>query len=245
MSSRIPWPRVLTEGAMIVVSILLALTLDAWWDTRQEADREERVMESLFAESQTNLTRLDANVAWRTGIDEATDAILAAAAVGANSISSDSLDHLLGSVSWWGGAGELEMSAVNAVVSAGDLTLIRNDELRLAVTDWQRRVVNAERNEAQDYDWFFDVWMPYLRSNTNLPQVSNAIDYLPGGTDPTYGRPAPVGASSDHRPLLSDADLVNVTLQRRWINDDMLFQYGQLREGLSHLTLLLERELLR
>ena len=36
MSRPIPWLRVFAEGAVIVVSILLAFGIDAWWEGRQE-----------------------------------------------------------------------------------------------------------------------------------------------------------------------------------------------------------------
>jgi len=37
---KIPWPRVLVEGAVIVGSILLAFGIEAWWDDRGEAVEE-------------------------------------------------------------------------------------------------------------------------------------------------------------------------------------------------------------
>ena len=37
-AKQIPWMRVLVEGMVIVVSILLALALDAWWDGVKEGE---------------------------------------------------------------------------------------------------------------------------------------------------------------------------------------------------------------
>ncbi|MFT5452858.1 MAG: hypothetical protein ACI9N9_002356, partial [Enterobacterales bacterium] len=33
------WPRILAEGAAIIVSILLAFSIDAWWEGREEDKR--------------------------------------------------------------------------------------------------------------------------------------------------------------------------------------------------------------
>ena len=37
----IHWPRILAEGAVIVISILLAFWIDAWWDRQQDAAQEK------------------------------------------------------------------------------------------------------------------------------------------------------------------------------------------------------------
>ena len=54
----IPWFRIFAEGFVIVVSILLAFGIDAWWDERQEAARRDALVESLRSDFQTTRTRL-------------------------------------------------------------------------------------------------------------------------------------------------------------------------------------------
>jgi len=46
----IPWPRLIAESSAIVISILLAFSIDAWWTERQETVREERQIQALIAE---------------------------------------------------------------------------------------------------------------------------------------------------------------------------------------------------
>ena len=41
-SSRLSWARLLAEAVAIVVSILIAFGLDAWWDESREAAEERR-----------------------------------------------------------------------------------------------------------------------------------------------------------------------------------------------------------
>ena len=50
----IPWPRILAEGTAVVVSILLAFAIDAWWDERKERDDERDVLLALKAEFEAN-----------------------------------------------------------------------------------------------------------------------------------------------------------------------------------------------
>ena len=55
---QISWARVLVEGVVIVASILLALTADAWWEERQEREEEAALLESLSAELRLNADSL-------------------------------------------------------------------------------------------------------------------------------------------------------------------------------------------
>ena len=46
-AKEIPWKRLTVEGAAIVVSILLAFGIDAWWDERNDLHRERAYLEIL------------------------------------------------------------------------------------------------------------------------------------------------------------------------------------------------------
>jgi hypothetical protein len=52
-------PRLLTEGAVIVISILLAFWIDAWWDQRQARATETAVLASIREEVEENRIELD------------------------------------------------------------------------------------------------------------------------------------------------------------------------------------------
>lgn len=48
------------EGLVIVLSILAAFAIDAWWDGRQEQEREQIVLEGIleeFRDSEAELSR--------------------------------------------------------------------------------------------------------------------------------------------------------------------------------------------
>jgi hypothetical protein len=47
---RIEWPGIFAEGTAIVVSILLAFAIDAWWDDRKQADEQRAQLQSLLGE---------------------------------------------------------------------------------------------------------------------------------------------------------------------------------------------------
>ena len=53
---KIPWKRLTTEGAVIVVSILLAFAIDAWWEERQERRAQLQSLARVAAEIEANTT---------------------------------------------------------------------------------------------------------------------------------------------------------------------------------------------
>jgi hypothetical protein len=55
----IAWSRMFVEGVVIVVSILLAFAIDAWWDDRQRAEESRLQVERVVAELEANIARLD------------------------------------------------------------------------------------------------------------------------------------------------------------------------------------------
>jgi len=58
MAEKIRWSRALVEGLVIVVSILLALAADAWWEGVQELRLERTYLSQLSASFQVMDTRV-------------------------------------------------------------------------------------------------------------------------------------------------------------------------------------------
>ena len=59
---KIEWHRLFIEGAVIVVSILLAFAIDAWWDERQELEAAQYQVERVATELESNIERLEEQV---------------------------------------------------------------------------------------------------------------------------------------------------------------------------------------
>ena len=61
----ISWPRILAEGTVIVVSILLAFGIQAWWEERKDRVDEAELLTRLKTEFTNNLARIDARSSYR------------------------------------------------------------------------------------------------------------------------------------------------------------------------------------
>ena len=61
-SREIPWPRILAEGTAIVLSILLAFAIDAWWEERRDAAAQRAQLQSLLGEFKEARSQLELQV---------------------------------------------------------------------------------------------------------------------------------------------------------------------------------------
>jgi hypothetical protein len=62
MPNTLTWKRGLAEGTVIILSVLLALAADAWWDGRQASSLESQVLAEVAEEVAANRTRLALDV---------------------------------------------------------------------------------------------------------------------------------------------------------------------------------------
>lgn len=59
MNTELPWKKFAAEALVIVVSILLALAADAWWDGRNNEARERLALNDLAVELNQNIDQID------------------------------------------------------------------------------------------------------------------------------------------------------------------------------------------
>jgi len=139
VARQVPWLRILAEGFAIVVSILLAFGIQAWWEQRQQRGREQEMLSGLAADFSSTLSQLHRQIVAnedRQGLllalETMTDAELRA-------IPEDSVNlyefALLGFGTFDARDGTLE-----ALVASGDLGIIQDRRLREELMAWQSLV---------------------------------------------------------------------------------------------------------
>ncbi|MGB3543924.1 hypothetical protein, partial [Rubrivirga sp.] len=222
----------------------IALALNAWWGDRQQAQEEYRLLTALLAEADANEARLARIVAFHGALKETATTLLAVSADPASEVAADSADQLLTDISWWGSYTTLESAVLDAAVQDGQLDLVQTDSLRRLLGTWHTELAAVRAQGEQELAHYQDVWVPLLRSETELAQVSNQAETVPGSGDPYQGATLPAPPTpTDHRPLLQSRALRNALVQKVWIEDDVLYKYGQLDGLLRRIRAALEREL--
>ena len=153
MSDRqtIPWTRISVEAAAIVASILLAFSMDAWWDSVQDRAEEREIISLLRAEFEANqkvLTRTAGihrlNLGAMQEIISVSESVI--------SIDDESLGLLFlqaaGTPHYNPATG-----ALAATISSGRIDLIRNIELRNRLAGWDSIVSDLFLDERTRRDF--------------------------------------------------------------------------------------------
>lgn len=236
--------RLMGEALAIVLSILLAFAIDAWWQDRAEYREETRALRALRDEFEVNRQLLAKFVAFHSDLRSSALAILQLAADPTAEIATEEMDRMIVDVAWWGSFFSFESAALDAVILGAKLDLLNNEALRRMLADWRGQLASASAQNTQEFEHYFGVLMPILRPRANLAQISNASLNVPGNffDDPGVILPIPAGRV-DHRALISDREFQNAVVEKAWIEDDMLRQYGILEPKIEKLLETLNSEI--
>lgn len=231
------------EILVVVAGILIALALNAWWQGREQRRDEQRLLAALLDEFGANRDRLAEILAFHEDLKATTRALLTLSADPPLALSADSVDQLLADVTWWASYTTLESTVLDAAVLDGQLDLIQADSLRRLLSAWRSEVESAAAQSNQEFSHYADVWLPLLRAEADIAQFANKASLIPGSSEPYQGAPIPLPAErTDHRLLIQTREFRNALVQKLWIEDDILYQYGNLDPLLLRIIQALELE---
>jgi len=220
------------EAAVIVLSILIAFGLDAWWDYAKQRTAETDHLQALLSDFQETRPGLEATIAHGERIID--HAKLLAAATGTTSpLTGAEMDaRLVELVSL--PTLEPVVGAYEELIAAGNLRLITDKELRSALAGWGANL----RSYATRERWATDQWnlvnAPFLLEQMSLAQL------IPGGA---LGADLANPYERDHTQLLQRPYFHNLVIYR-WIAAKDVVQSGeQLLRRLDQIVDLIEHAL--
>jgi len=223
---QIPWRRILLEGAVIVVSILLAFSIDTWWSNRIEQQREREQLVSMLAEFKADLAGLDevlTSIQGHAKNVETLIALLKAAVLVPG--------PLLGSAITWR-TSDVSVSTLDALMASGDLNLLRNVELRANLAGLPAFLLDITEDEiiAQN---FAEYQMSVFLAREGLAEIAYANRQRVQGPEGVQSLSVPGEIS-----VLSSPELIGFLTARR-----VHFWYSEvgLPEVRSYLQVLIEQ----
>ncbi len=157
----IPWPRLIAESGAIVLSILLAFSIDAWWTERQESIREGRQIQALITESENNRGNLDLDLRTLRAVTSRLDELI-------NQLSSinEGDEVAVSNRYFWsvrqGGIADPSTGTLDAMISSGDLGLLQNEALRAALSECSARLDEVKTDQQTLRDFTAYELIPYL-----------------------------------------------------------------------------------
>jgi len=223
-SPDIPWKRIFVEGSAIVISILLAFSIDTWWDNRQDREEEKRILAGIKTELENNLSLIENEIAYRNAVVASILKIFDASA-GKIELTSDEFDRLLGDVTWWANV-DYSRGLIDGLVQSGRLTLIENKKLRDAIASLPNRYDVIRESEQNDQKVTRDIVVPYINAHPALTQIANTMaDGRPGTGDAPTPPMHPVFNIRDHRELLQDTEFLGIVVQEHWNHVQVISDY--------------------
>lgn len=131
----IPWKRITVEGATIVVSILLAFAIDAWWDERNQASANQEQLSRVAAEFRANTEELEEKLAQISGAIEATSEFMSWMGPEARDVPQEAFFtqwSKLYSIGYF----TMDSAAADDFLAAGQVSSSQNQSIRDSIARW-------------------------------------------------------------------------------------------------------------
>jgi hypothetical protein len=238
----IQWKRLSVEAAAIVVSILLAFFIDAWWNNYQDRTEEYEILLGLKSEFEQHLAFIETEISYRNAVIESILKIFDAS-VARTSIEPEVLDELIGDVTWWKNI-DYSRGAIDSLLQSGELSLIANEELRRVLAGMPSRYDSTTRSEMNDRYTTVNVVIPFLNTHASLSQIANTMTKGRPGTELASTPPVyPANELRDHTGLLHDPEFLGTLVQEHWNHLEANTAYASLKAVLENAIRLIDQDL--
>ncbi len=182
-SKTIPWKRLIAEGGAIVVSILLAFAIDAWWDDRQERVEERQILQDLeeeFSLIRDTLTR-DSNVhLWQL---QNLEEFLRKIDAGPLEVTPDQVSGVVEDL-LSPRTSDISNGTLHALLGSGRLEIISRRTLREKLVGWESAIEEVWDDQQAHAKLVHEVHIPYfVAEGFGMADVMGI--WYPGNTVPT------------------------------------------------------------
>lgn len=152
--------RSLSEMLLIVVSILLAFSLDAWWDDRERAAQQVQELQAIRTEMRENIANVNAVIVSVSEHAANVDALISALAQAGDTPVAVP-NQWLGSVITWRTA-DVSTGTLELIKVSGGLRRIREPDLRSALASFSADLLDFTEDEEIGRDFAEYVVSPVL-----------------------------------------------------------------------------------
>ena len=233
----IPWLRISAEAAAIVVSILLAFAIDAWWTNRQIIAEEYDTLTQLRSEYVRNVELLAEKRASHAATEQSMLALLRTISIAQQSgLDRESvfpdLDKTI--IRW---TFDPETGAISGVLESGKLSIIQSDQLRSALAGWPAKLQDVIEDEIAVWNFTGRDFVPYLYDKASFRAMYNSIVPSRSLGEGPY--------KSDLEEIFSDPVFENLVVRKLALTRDVLDGYDSLSAYADHTISLIDATLER
>ena len=238
----IPWLRILAEGTVIVISILLAFAIDAWWEGKQQRHNETVLLQALLDDLIEKQETLAFRKRYNRAILEAAQSLINAGATGG--LSAADADRLIGFTWWYNDPSDWDSAPMSSLVIGGDLSTVSNPELLQKLSELQVLLGGLRNLSENDQRFHNDVLVPFYIENVSLPEIANASTHVPGHPDRAYIFPEfEIDKPHDNSPLLASREFRSLLVAKIDKLIDMNRDYADFESQLQDAIEMIRAEL--
>ena len=221
---QVQWPRFVIEGVVIVASILLAFGIEAWWEGRQEREREREYVGALRQDFDQNLRLIDEAIADQESGVEMIVLLREQLSGSSPSVQRDSLNHHF-ALAFGVTTHQAVPTTYDELVSTGELGLLTNADLRTALGSWSTQLQYTRRIEADALAFRDGVAWFYLVDHTAVGEYAPTLSGIwPEGI--SFGSPF----ATDWEAIAEDRRIDNLLAARILYIGAVMAEHRSLRD---------------
>jgi hypothetical protein len=200
----------LREVFIVVISILIAFSLDAGWDSWRDNERESELLVALEHDFEQNRALLQAAVASN---EESLKAVRRFSDLIAGSEVVPEDFDILYAMSFVVRFFSPVSATYDSLINSGDFALIRRDELRSALVEWGTMVDSNIRAEQYLTEQFMDEIYSFATGTGSLSRLlADQRDLIAGGN--LADRPVTPAFDHDREQLMQNREFHNLLATR-------------------------------
>lgn len=223
----LPWAKFGFEGVLIVVSILAAFGIDAWWDARTQSSESYALQTALKVEFDEMEKELEFSISRNNIIITAADSLLAQLRIESSSmdVSSAYLGALLLTPTT-----DPSHGTVDALIATGRLEILPSKPLQYLLANWPAVLEDVREEELAAKKFVHEQLTPYLGRTTDLSTVfawrleeRRNVGNVSKQTDEAMVR------------ISIDSELINLIETRRYLASYVLTNYSSLEASFDRI----------
>ncbi len=232
----IPWPRILAEGTAIIVSILLAFWIQAWWESQGDARQEQALLAALADDFAQADELLSVAKSMHVMTARAGEQLITLGEKGNVPEADQNGVDLLISAHFARAKFDPPMGTVESVLGSGRIDLLTSQELIAELTKWSSVVTHLHNLEIEARNHFYDRIYPYLAPRINLKDLDKGMrqfsESYPWGREQT-----------DAYKLVADQEFINIVYLHWVLKTNILENLVPVEVSLTRISDLIEMEL--
>lgn len=174
------------EIVLVVIGILIALSINNWNENRKEITQEQKILKAIYSDFSFNQLEIDQNIEETKRTVAGTDRALELFQRANKDINMATADNALRTLMSFSTFHPSE-GALNDLINAGHLNIIKNDSLRDKLSNWNSLVVDVVEDEGYLLEFINKYVEPVkldaIPYNTSSRFKRNPVDYF---NDPRF-----------------------------------------------------------